>query len=151
MARIVPDIVHNQLICVVPPSMTVRDACHTMAERHIGAVLVMEGRTLVGIMTERDIAFRVVARGVNPDTTQVSEVMTANPDTLKPDDHPEYALDLMCQRNYRHLPVKAEDGSVVGMVSVRDLYDFVRLTLSTEVKARDSYIFGESYGAAAHT
>jgi len=150
MPRIVPDIVHNQLICVVAPSMTVRAACETMAARHIGAVLVLEGRSLVGIVTERDIAFRVVARGLDPLTTLVAEVMTPNPDTLGPNDHPEHALDLMCERNYRHLPVKAEDGSVIGMVSVRDLYDFVRHQLHTEVKARDSYIFGESYGASAH-
>lgn len=149
MHRIVPDIVHDQLLTAVSPSMTVRAAAEIMASRHIAAVLVMEDRRLVGIMTERDITIRVVSRGLVPEVTVVREVMTPDPDTLRPTDQPEHALRMMSQRNYRHLPVVSEDGSVVGMVSVRDLYDFVQSELQSDLKARDTYIFGESYGATA--
>ena len=149
MARIVPHIVHDQLITGVTLGTSVRQAAEIMAARHIAAVVVLEGRTLAGIMTERDITVRVVARGLDPRLATVGEVMTPDPDTLSPDDSPETALRMMQEHNYRHLPVKSVDGAVVGMVSVRDLYAFVQSELENGIKARDTYISGESYGVSA--
>ena len=89
-----------------------------MADRNVGAVLVMEDGRLAGIMTERDI-MRAVARGLRDDTV-VAECMTANPETIAPDDTIEHAAVLMIHGGYRHLPVVDGD-DVVGVLSIRDL------------------------------
>lgn len=147
MARIVPDIIPStQDLTLVTPDMTVRDAACLMRENNIAAVMIVDGERLSGIMTERDIAARVVAQARNPDITLVSEVMTPDPDTLSPGDMAASALRMMREHNYRHLPV-VENGRPVGMVSIRDLYAVVQKELETDLANRDAYIFGEHYGA----
>ena len=89
-----------------------------MADRNVGAVLVLEDGRLAGIMTERDI-MRAVARGLRDDTV-VSDCMTADPETIAPDDTIEHAAVLMIHGGYRHLPVVDGD-AVVGVLSIRDL------------------------------
>lgn len=149
MARIVPDIIPStQDVYIVPPDSSVRDAAKLMRERNIAAVMICNGDQLAGIMTERDIAARVVAQGRDPETTTVAEVMTPDPDTLAPGDQASSALRMMREHNYRHLPV-VEEGRPVGMVSIRDLYATVQSELETDIANRDAYIFGESYGATA--
>src|SRR3546814_11024537 len=96
-----------------------------MAERHIGAVLIGEGNRLQGIFTERDLLIRVIARGLDPDATQLKEVMTPDPDTVGPNDWASLALERMRSSGYRHVPV-VDDGIVVGIVSLRDLYAAAR-------------------------
>lgn len=147
MPKIVPDIVREQTIFCVMESMSVREAAQLMAERNIAAVVICHpGGKLAGIMTERDIAARVVAKGLDPASTTVGTVMTSNPDTLEAGDQPAQALSMMRQHNYRHLPVVDEHHHVIGMVSVRDLYAFVQSELETDITERDKYIMGESYG-----
>ncbi len=148
MPKIIPDIVHDQTITAVPMDMTVRAAAQLMAERNIAAVMITrdDGQTLAGIMTERDITTRVVARGLDAAATKVGDVMTRDPDILAPDDEPAHALSMMRTHNYRHLPVCEADRKVVAMVSVRDLYAFVQTELESDIKSRDHYIFGEAYG-----
>jgi len=148
MSKIIPDIVRDQTITFVTPDMTVREAVQMMAEKHIAAVVVTQGDgdTLAGIMTERDITVRVVAKGLDAAATKVGDVMTKDPDTLAPDDQPLQALTMMRDRGYRHLPVCADGKKVVAMVSVRDLYAFVQAELESDIKERDHYIFGEAYG-----
>lgn len=148
MPKIVPDIVQTSGVFCAAPTMTVREAAVLMNECSIAAVLICKpDGGLAGIMTERDIAARVVARGLDPNTVTVSEVMTHNPDTLGPDDRPEQALRMMRARNYRHIPVVDEDHHAIGMVSVRDLYAFVIEELSEDLRAQEGYIRGKSYGA----
>lgn len=118
---IVPDVVKDQDLIVLPPRTSVREAARVMAERRIGAVMIVKRRQLLGIFTERDMITRVVAPGHDPDSVVLEEVMTPNPDTLKPADSPREALDLMAKKGYRHLPV-VDKGAVVAIVSVRDLY-----------------------------
>lgn len=148
MSKIVPDLVRDQTITSVTEDMTVRQAAKVMADRNIAAVVVMaeDGKSLAGIMTERDITVRVVARGLNADAATVGEVMTRDPDTLRPEDKPMQALEMMRDRGYRHLPVCNDDKAVVAMLSVRDLYAFVQAELENDLKERDHYIFGEAYG-----
>ena len=93
-----------------------------MADRNVGAVLVLEDRRLAGIMTERDL-MRAVARGLG-DNTIVGECMTRDPDTISPDDTIEHAAVMMIHGGYRHLPVVAGD-DVVGVLSIRDLVQVV--------------------------
>ncbi|HYD97929.1 MAG TPA: CBS domain-containing protein [Alphaproteobacteria bacterium] len=145
--KIVPDVVQNQDLVTVEPSLTVRAAAMKMAERRIGAVMVLEGGALRGIFTERDVLNRVVARGLDPDQTRVAEVMTADPVTLGPDDTADSALELMGTRGFRHLPV-VKDGRVLAMVSIRDLYAAIQVQLQEDIKEREAFIFGTSYGTS---
>ncbi|WP_434616120.1 CBS domain-containing protein [Azospirillum sp. B2RO_4] len=146
--RLMPDVIKNQELTCLPPDATVRDAATLMAEKRIAAVLVTEGRTLKGIVTERDMTARVVAAGLDPDTTRLSAVMTADPDTLEPSATALAALDLMERHHYRHLPI-AVGGEVVGMVSIRDLFAVVRTHLEDELRSREAYMFGTGYSAEA--
>jgi len=145
--RIVPDVISDQILQKVTPRDTVRQAARLMREKKIAAVLVMDGERLVGIVTERDMTVRVVAAGLDPDATPISEMMTADPDTLAPSDTASDALRMMKSRNYRHLPV-VDGGTVVGMVSVRDLYAVYNGELEQDLKDRNAYIYGEAYGTA---
>ena len=148
--KLMPDVIKNQELSCLPPSATVRDAALLMAERRIAAVLVTEGRTLKGIVTERDMTVRVVAAGLDPATTLLSGVMTANPDTLEPSSAAIAAMELMERHHYRHLPI-AVDGEVVGMVSIRDLFAVVRAHLEDEIRDREAFMFGSGYSADAAT
>lgn len=148
MAKIVPDIIpHEQTLSIVAPDTTVRVAAELMRDRNIAAVMIVRDDRLAGIMTERDIAARVVAQGLDPRTTRVEEIMTPDPDTLAADDSAMRALKMMREHNYRHLPV-VRDGKPVGMVSIRDLYAVVQAELESDIRNRDAYIFGENYGTA---
>ena len=142
--KIMPEVVKEQAIVHLPGSATVRDATKLMSESHISALPVIEGGMLKGIFTERDVAKRVVAEGLNPDETVLSDVMTPNPDTVAPDASASDALEKMQTNHYRHLPVVA-DGKVVGMVSIRDLFGAVRKQLEEDIRDRESLMFGSGY------
>lgn len=143
--KIVPDVISGQTLQKVSPVENVRAAAKMMRDKKIAAVLVMEAEKLVGIVTERDMTCRVIAAGLNPDTAMIRDVMTANPDTLSPDDTASDAISMMRERNYRHLPVVSGD-RVVGMVSVRDLYAVYNTELEQDLRDRNAFIYGESYG-----
>lgn len=143
--KVVPDIVSQQKIELLPASTTVRDAARNMAERHIGAVLVGQGGELQGIFTERDLLMRVVARDLDPDATALSAVMTRDPDTVGPNDLASLALERMRTSGYRHVPV-VENGTVVGIVSLRDLYAAAKSELEEDLQQRDAFIFDTGYG-----
>lgn len=145
--KIVPDVINGQSIHKVAPSDTARSAARMMRDRKIAAVVVMEAERLVGIITERDMTTRVIAAGLNPDTTLARDIMTANPDTLGPDDKASEAIRMMREHNYRHLPV-VDGHKVVGMVSVRDLYAVYNTELEQDLKDRNAFIYGENYGTA---
>lgn len=143
--KVVPDIVKDQRIELLPASTTVREATRNMAERHIGAVLVGAPESLEGIFTERDVLTRVVARGLDPDSTKLEAVMTPDPDTVGPDDIALHVLERMRASGYRHLPV-VDDGRVVGIVSIRDLYAAVKRELEEDLQQREAFIFDTGYG-----
>jgi len=109
-------------LLTVEAGMPVVEVAQRMADRNVGAVLVLEAGRLAGIMTERDL-MRAVARGL-PDDAVVSECMTRDPDTIAPDDTIEHAAVLMIHGGYRHLPVVDGD-DVVGVLSIRDLLQVV--------------------------
>lgn len=146
MRKIIPDVIGKQNLIIMSAETTVRDAVRLMATHKIGAVMVGEGSRLTGIFTERDLAFKVVAAGRDPDTVRLAEVMTRDPDTLRPDDSAHEALQRMSQRGYRHLPV-VEGGRIVGMVSVRDIYGAMLTQLEDELHDREAFIQGSAgYG-----
>jgi CBS domain-containing protein len=104
------------------PEETVSTVARQMASRNLGAVLVVRNGLLAGIFTERDAVFRVIARGLDPATTPLRDVMTAQPMTLGPEKSFGHALLMMQENGFRHLPV-IEDGRPIGIVSARNAMD----------------------------
>jgi CBS domain-containing protein len=102
--------------------MTVREAAKQMARRKVGAILVVEHESLVGIFTERDAVFRVIAQDRDSRAARLADVMTPSPKTVTPDKSFGYALLLMHENGFRHLPV-LENGKLVGIVSARNALD----------------------------
>jgi CBS domain-containing protein len=117
--RTIRQIIDGQEPVTAPSRMTVSEAARLMKHRNIGALMVVEEDRLVGMFTERDALFRVLAAGLDAAETQLSDVMTANPQTISAASGFTVALQMMHDGRYRHLPV-VEDGRVIGIVSVRD-------------------------------
>lgn len=109
------------------------------------AALVMEGERLVGIVTERDITYRVVAENRDGREVRAREIMTPDPVTGRPEMTAAEALDLMRKGHFRHLPVLRE-GVPFAVVSIRDLYEAVRAGLEEDLHQAEIFIHGESYG-----
>jgi len=119
LQRTIRDIINSQELLSAPASTTVREAAGLMRQRRVGAVMVVEGDKLVGLFTERDALFRVLAEGRDPNTTPLADVMTRNPKTIAPEKSFAEALHTMHEFAFRHVPV-VEDGRPVGIVSARD-------------------------------
>ena len=109
-------------LVTVEPAATVAEAATVMGGHHVGSAIVLEDGRLTGIFTERDALFRVLAGGLDPDATPLSDVMTSQPQTIHPDEPFVNALRVMHQGRFRHLPV-VEFDRPLGMVSVRDALD----------------------------
>ena len=107
-------------IHAVTPQAAVIDAIRLMAEKGIGAVLVMDGAQLAGILSERDYARKIVLRDRSSRDTPVADIMTAEVVTVSPSSTVEQCLQLVTERRIRHLPV-VEDGAVMGVISIGDL------------------------------
>ena len=106
----------------IGPEETVSTVARQMANKNLGAVLVVKDGRLVGIFTERDAVFRVIAQGLDPAKTQLLDVMTAQPITLGPEKSFGHALLMMQENGFRHLPV-IEGGRPIGIVSARNAMD----------------------------
>lgn len=145
--KIVPDIVKPVDVASVKADDTVLDAAKIMRDRKIAALIVVDDAgNLTGIVTERDVVFRLTANGKDPATTAISDIMTPNPDTLAPGDSASDALELMQTRNYRHLPV-VEGNKCIAVVSVRDLFNSVKESLEESIRETEAFVFGDRYGA----
>jgi|AGTN01.2.fsa_nt_gi Predicted signal-transduction protein containing cAMP-binding and CBS domains len=140
--KIVPDVVPPRPVLALPPDASVRRAARTMAEQNVAALLVSDDGVVRGIVTERDITARVVAPGLDPDSTPLSRVMTADPYSLRADDSIGEALELMRRHGFRHLPVLDGEGRPLAMVSVRDLYAQVQKQMELDLLHRDAWIMG---------
>jgi len=118
----VRSVMERRKLLKAAPETLVSKAAKLMAAKNVGAVLVVEANCLVGIVSERDIAFRVVALGLDPQVTRLADVMTRAPHTVDPDKPFGYALLVMQENGFRHLPV-VQDGKVLGIVSSRSAMD----------------------------
>jgi CBS domain-containing protein len=145
--KIIPDVVPRRNIRAVKEDTSILECANLMTEIQVAAMIVVNDvGKLIGIVTERDMVQRVIAKGLDPVKTMVGKTMTANPDTLAPDDMAMDALELMTSRNYRHLPV-VEDGRCVAMVSIRDLYAAAKAGLEEDIRETEAFVFGDRYGA----
>ena len=129
-------IVAKQPPVTAPKSASVLEAARSMKLHNVGALLVVDGTRLAGIFTERDALFRVLAAGLDPAHTRVADVMTAQPQTIHPDEPFLHALRVMHKGRFRHLPV-VEFGRPIGIVSVRDALDEDLLDLHWDLEQRE--------------
>jgi CBS domain-containing protein len=134
----VGSVMQRRMLLKAPPETLVSKAAKLMADKNVGAVMVVEGDHLVGIFTERDIVFRVVAQGLDARKTRLADVMTPAPDTVDPDKPFGYALLRMHERGFRHLPV-IRDSKLVGIVSSRSAMDPELEEFSSEARRRTHF------------
>ena len=126
-------------LCTIAPDATVLDCLRLMAEKNIGALLVVEGDKLAGIVSERDYARKVILHGKSSRDTPVREIMTARVVCVQPGNTVDECMALMTDKHIRHLPV-IEGGKLVGVLSIGDL---VKETIAEQqfmIKQLESYI-----------
>ncbi|MGY0558802.1 MULTISPECIES: CBS domain-containing protein [unclassified Lysobacter] len=126
-------------VYVIGPDAPMIDAIRLMAEKHIGALLVIHDGRLAGIVSERDYARKIVLQGRSSATTPVREVMTVDVLTVGLDDTAEHCMALVTNQRIRHLPVVVE-GEVLGLVSIGDLVKAVIEDQQVELDQLQRYI-----------
>lgn len=126
-------------IHAVAPGDSVLEAIRRMAQHHIGALLVMEGESLVGIVSERDYARKVILRDRSSRETPVADIMSAPVITVAPDATLDECMRTVTDRRVRHLPV-VEGGRVLGVLSIGDLVKAVIDAQAREIEQLQSYI-----------
>jgi CBS domain-containing protein len=126
-------------IYAVAPEVAVLEAVRAMAEHQIGALLVMRGTELVGVVSERDYARKVILLGRSSSDTLVHTIMSSPVITVSPDDSVSHCMQLMTERHVRHLPA-VEGGRVIGMVSIGDLVKAVIAEQRAQIEQLENYI-----------
>ena len=106
-------------------SETVLDAARRMRDRQVGALIVVDDMTPVGILTDRDLTVRVLAAGLDPHATRVSQVMTPSPTTIREDDSIQAGVSYMRAGRFRRLPVVGHNGRLVGILAIDDVLELV--------------------------
>ncbi len=123
----------------LPPDATVYEAIDQMARKHVGALLIMEDQTLVGIVSERDYARKVILEGKSSRETPVRDIMSHPVACARPELTVEEALALMADRHIRHMPVMVED-KVDGVISMRDVVRGIIADRELEIQQLTAYI-----------
>lgn len=128
-------------IISIAPDASVFDAIKLMAEKAVGSLIVMKDDELVGIITERDYARKVIIKGRSSETTRVEEIMTVDVLTASSSDTVNACMELMTERKIRHLPV-VEDNRVIGMISIGDLVQAIIADQQEAIEHLENYISG---------
>jgi CBS domain-containing protein len=129
-------------IYAVAPDDSVYEAVRRMSEFGVGALVVLDGETLAGIVSERDYARKVVLQGRLSKETPVADIMTRSVVTAAPAQTVRDCMKLMTERKIRHLPV-VEDGRVIGMLSIGDLVKQIITTQQAQIEQLQNYIAGQ--------
>lgn len=130
----------SQIFSVGPKDSVLR-AIEIMATRHVGALLVMQEGALLGIISERDYARKVILKNRSSHDTPVSDIMSAPAISVTPDDTVRHCMELMTNGRFRHLPV-VKSGRVVGMLSIGDLVKAVIEEQTLHIEQLERYIAG---------
>lgn len=126
----------------VTPEESVLEAIKVLAKENVGAVLVMTGERLAGILSERDYTRKVILHGRSSETTRVEEIMTPNVVCVNPRTKTRDCMALMTEKNIRHLPV-VDEGRVIGMVSIRDIVSDIIADQDFTIEQLEHYISGQ--------
>jgi CBS domain-containing protein len=126
----------------IGPEATVYEALEIMAGKGVGALPVISGGRLLGLLSERDYARKVVLRGRSSKETKVEEVMSSPAITVAPDCSVEEAMRMMTESRVRHLPVVATNGDLLGIISIGDLVKWIITSQEETIKHLHSYIAG---------
>lgn len=129
-------------VYAIDPDAAVLDAIRLMAEKQVGAVPVMQGGRLVGMLSERDYARKVILAGLSSRDTPVRQIMSSDVVTVGLDDHVPGCMEIVTRRRVRHLPVVDAGGTVLGLVSIGDLVKAVIADQQIELEHLHSYIAG---------
>lgn len=125
----------------IEPSATVYDAIRILAEKEIGALLVMKNDTLVGIISERDYARQIILKDRSSEDTKVEDIMTRKVIQVQPNDEIDDCMTLMTENRFRHLPV-VEGEKVIGVISIGDLVRAVIAQQQSTINDLEKYISG---------
>jgi len=136
--RLVKEVMQKSKVLKAPPETLVSKAAKLMAKKNVGAVMVVVGERLVGIFTERDVVFRVVAQSRDANATRLADVMTPSPEVVAPNKPLGYALSIMHEKGFRHLPV-IEHGRILGIVSARSAMDPELEDFVSEARRREHF------------
>jgi CBS domain-containing protein len=128
-------------IWYISPAASVYDAIEMMAEKQVGALHVMENGQLLGIISERDYARKVLLKGRSSKDTPVADIMTPNPITITPQHTVAECMRIVTEKRFRHLPV-IESGKIVGIVSIGDLVNWVITEQQQTIRHLEAYISG---------
>lgn len=128
----------------VRPDAMVVEALKLMAEKMVGALLVLENDRLVGVFSERDYARKIALMDRSSQTTEIRQVMTADLICVSPSDTMEYCMELMTEKHIRHLPV-LEDNKLIGMISIGDLVKNIIEDQKAMILQLEKYVRGETY------
>ena len=129
----------NTTVYQITPSATVFEALGQLAEHSIGALLVMEGDQLVGVVSERDYTRKVALQGRNSKETTIADIMTRNVFTVTSTTRTRDCMSLMSQKKIRHLPV-VDGAKVIGLISIRDIMDDIIADSDLTISQLTSYI-----------
>ncbi len=132
-------------IWAVSPQATVYDALRMLADKDVGALLVIENDKLVGVFSERDYARKIVLHGKSSAETFVWEIMSQGVVTISPQSTIDECMTLMTDKRVRHLPVMVGD-KVVGIVSIGDIVKAIITKQAHTIENLEQYIMGEGYG-----
>ena len=132
----------DQTIYTITPAASVFDAVKLMAEKNIGALMVIEGEKIVGLITERDYARKIVLKGRSSKETPVRDIMTPQVMFVHSDQSSEECMALMTENRLRHLPVM-DRGKLIGLVSIGDLVKDVISEQKFIIQQLEHYIAGE--------
>ena len=125
----------------IAPDASVFDAIKLMADKVVGSILVMDDGELLGIVTERDYARKVILKGRSSENTRVSDIMTGDVFTTSGGATVKACMELMTEKRIRHLPV-VDDNEVIGMISIGDLVSAIISDQQEEIEQLESYISG---------
>ena len=128
-------------VVTISPTASVLDAIKLMAQKGIGALLVMDGTTLTGIVTERDYARKVILKERSSSETAVTDIMTSDMQTAGIDDTVEYCMNLMTENRIRHIPI-LEGEKLIGIISIGDLVKAVIADQQEAIEHLANYISG---------
>jgi CBS domain-containing protein len=142
----VNQLLHNKGSAVwsVTPDTSVYEALRVMAEKNVGALIVLEGTDLKGIFSERDYARKVILHGKSSKDTPVQEIMTEKVDCVTPSHSVRECMGRMTDKHIRHLPV-LQEGRIVGIVSIGDVVKAIISDQEFMIEQLESYIGGGSY------